>query len=82
MTDDDVPLLPGEVLGYRVWRMGVGALASYVSVHPDAETVWRPGVVQARCRRGHDAPHPGCSCGLHGGPQLDFERGSILVDLF
>jgi len=63
---EDVPLLPAEVLGFRVWRMGDGALASYVSVHPDADTVWaRPGVVEARCRQGHVAPYAGCTCGLH-----------------
>jgi len=62
---DDVPLLPGEVLGYRVWRMGDGGLMSYVSVHPDARTVWAPGVVVAGCGHGHEAPHVGCFCGLH-----------------
>jgi hypothetical protein len=65
VTDDDVPLLPGEVLGYRVWRMHDGALMSYVTVHPDARTAWAPGIVEARCRRGHEAPFPGCFCGLH-----------------
>jgi len=63
---DDVPLLPEEVIGYRVWRMGEdGELLSYVSVHPDAATVWVPSDVTARCRHGHDAPAVGCSCGLH-----------------
>ena len=62
---DDVPLLPGEVLGYRAWRMGDGELMSYVAVHPDAQTAWAPGVVVARCRHGHEAPHTGCTCGLH-----------------
>lgn len=62
----DVPLLPAEVIGYRVWRMGSdGELRSYVSVHPDAGTVWTPGDVTARCREGHEAPGLGCSCGLH-----------------
>lgn len=62
---DDVPLLPGEVLGYRAWRMRDGELVSYVAVHPDARTVWAPGVVVASCLHGHDAPHNGCTCGLH-----------------
>jgi len=62
---EEAPLLPGEVLGYRVWRMGDGGLMSYVSVHPDARTVWAPGVVVAACRHGHEAPHSGCVCGLH-----------------
>jgi hypothetical protein len=61
----DVPLLAGEVLGYRAWRLGDSGLVSYVAVHPDSHTVWRPGVVVARCRHGHEAPHAGCSCGLH-----------------
>ena len=61
----EVPLLPGEVLGYRVWRLGDSGLVSYVSVHPDAQTVWAPGVVVAACRHGHEAPYAGCSCGLH-----------------
>jgi hypothetical protein len=65
---DDVPLLAEEVLGYRAWRLGDdGQLMSYVAVHPDARTVWAPGVVVARCRHGHDAPHVGCGCGLHAG---------------
>ncbi len=62
----DVPLLAAEVLGYRAWRLGEGGeLASLVSVHPDARTVWKPGDVVARCRLGHDAPHAGCTCGLY-----------------
>jgi len=63
--EDDVPLLPGEVLGYRVWRMWDGELVSQVAVHPDAQTAWLPGVAVGRCRHGHEAPHPGCTCGLH-----------------
>lgn len=62
---DDTPLLAGEVLGYRVWRMGESGLVSYVSVHPDARTVWAPGVVVASCRNHHRAPYVGCQCGLH-----------------
>jgi hypothetical protein len=62
---DEVPLLPEEVLGYRVWRLRDGELLPYVSVHADAQTVWAPGVVVARCRHGHEAPHVGCTCGLH-----------------
>ncbi len=63
---DDVPLLPAEVLGYRTWRLGDdGGLASVVSVHPDARSAWTPGDVVARCRHGHEAPHPGCTCGLY-----------------
>jgi len=61
----DVPLLPGEVLGYRAWRMGDDGLVSYVAIHPDARTAWTPGVVAAACRHDHQAPHPGCTCGLH-----------------
>ena len=59
-------LLPAEVIGYRVWRLGgAGALLPQVSVHPDGATIWRPGDVTAACRHGHVAPAPGCSCGLH-----------------
>lgn len=62
----EVPLLPAEVIGYRVWRLGDdGKLRSYVSVHPDVAIVWTPGDVTALCRHGHVAPSPGCSCGLH-----------------
>ena len=54
---DDVPLLPAEVIGYRVWRIADDMrLRSYVSVHPDADTLWNPGEVTARCYRGHTAP--------------------------
>ena len=64
---DDVALLPAEVIGYRVWRLGDDlGLLPYVSVHPSADGVWTPGVVRASCERGHDAPGRGCSCGLHG----------------
>lgn len=64
---DDVALLPAEVIGYRVWRLdGVGGLLPYVSVHDDPRGIWAPGVVTARCERGHAAPALGCSCGLHG----------------
>jgi hypothetical protein len=61
----DVPFLAEEVLGYRAWRMSDGELMSYVAVHPDARTVWAPGVVVARCRHGHQAPCVGCACGLY-----------------
>jgi hypothetical protein len=62
----DAPLLPAEVIGYRVWRLSAdGELASAVSVHPDARSVWMPGDVEARCRHGHEAPYPGCTCGLY-----------------
>jgi hypothetical protein len=65
-VSDDVPLLPAEIVGYRAWRLDDdGRLRSYVSVHPDAATVWTPGDVTARCRHGHEAPAIGCSCGLH-----------------
>jgi hypothetical protein len=64
----DVPFLAEEVLGYRAWRLGDdGELMSYVAVHPDAGTVWAPGVVVARCRHGHEAPYAGCTCGLYAG---------------
>lgn len=62
----DAALLPAQVVGYRVWRIGDdGDLRSYVAVHPDGATVWTPGDVTARCERGHEAPAIGCSCGLH-----------------
>lgn len=62
----DVPLLPAEVVGYRVWRLGdQGELRSYVAAHPDAATRWTPGDVTAMCRHGHAAPSFGCSCGLY-----------------
>lgn len=64
---DDVALLPAEVIGYRVWRLdALGGLLPYVSVHDGAGGLWAPGVVVARCERGHVAPALGCSCGLHG----------------
>lgn len=62
---DDAPLLAGEVLGYRVWRMGDEELVSYVALHPDGQTAWAPGIAQARCHHGHRAPYAGCTCGLH-----------------
>lgn len=63
----DVPLLPAEVVGYRVWRLaGDGRLLPYVSVHGASGGLWGPGTVAASCEQGHLAPAPGCSCGLHG----------------
>lgn len=64
---DDVPLLPAEVVGYRVWRLADdGSLLPYVSVHAASGGLWRPGTVTASCEQGHRAPATGCSCGLHG----------------
>ncbi len=63
---DEAPLLPAEVIGYRVWRIGDDCdLRSYVATHPDEATVWAPGDVTATCARGHGAPASGCTCGLH-----------------
>ena len=63
VNDDDVPLLPGEVLGYRVWRLQDGAphvLRDRPSRRADA---WAPGVVEASCRHGHEAPRRAACAG-------------------
>lgn len=57
-------LVAGELRGYRQFDLVDGAL--YPVVHT-AQGPWEGGVHRAACARepGHDAPVPGCTCGLY-----------------
>jgi hypothetical protein len=64
------PDLIEPVIGFRNWRIVDGVLTS-----PYAGTAWHEPLLCARCLDGeHDAPHPGCDCGVsaYHGPQVRF----------
>jgi hypothetical protein len=85
------PDLIEPVVAFRGWRVEDGALVS-----PLVPVRWEDGTAVARCRRaelerggegpsppgaGHEAPHPGCGCGIHAYfepraavPEIDFRR--------
>ncbi|HXF37399.1 MAG TPA: hypothetical protein VNO17_09490 [Actinomycetota bacterium] len=75
----DVPDGIAPVEGYRAWAVGLGRLWSPAA--PVKEAWPLPGPLRARClpraespllpppppaRPPHEAPHPGCGCGIYG----------------
>jgi hypothetical protein len=68
-TQGLAPDLIAPVIGYRDWRVTEDGLTS-----PHTGAVWLEHTMHATClptrvedliRPEHDAPHPGCSCGIH-----------------
>ena len=61
------PLIPGPLYGLRTWRV-VDTDEGERLAAPHRGTLWPPGVwLEARCERAdHQAPAPGCDCGVHG----------------
>ncbi len=78
---------PGEVLGYRAWRLEGHELASLNA----SRAQWKLGPNKADCRREeygepwdgppHAAPHPDCACGLYAwhDPPSHWALGSDVV---
>ena len=78
---------PGEVLGYRAWRLEGHELASLNA----SRARWKLGPNKADCRREeygepslgppHPAPHPDCACGLYAwhDPPSHWADGSDVV---
>lgn len=62
------------VVGWRYWQLqpATGLLRSVTH----RRFVWRPGLVlRAACLLDvHDAPAPGCACGIHASPSLEALR--------
>lgn len=65
MTDEDVPLVPAELRGYREFALREDGLGPVVH---RASGAWADGVHHARCSTGaeHAAPARDCTCGLYG----------------
>lgn len=71
---NDVPDLPGAVLGYRWWIARDGRLLSPYRVH--IEHVWEPGVNTAICLGQcpdfqREPVNADCECGLYGWQRLN-----------
>jgi hypothetical protein len=60
----EIPLVPGPVYGLRTWRVVVEDGRERLA-GPQRRTVWDAGWVHAGCGEGHEAPDPGCRCGIH-----------------
>ncbi len=64
----DAPLVPGPIYGLRTWDVETASEGERLSA-PQRGTAWPPGGdwLTATCIRpeGHDAPAPGCECGIH-----------------
>jgi hypothetical protein len=71
-------------VGWKVWRVGQGAEGTrlrsvlYGDLWPEGEPV------EAHCKRllrsEHDAPCPGCGCGIHAGRELSAWEHYLTVD--
>jgi integrase len=57
------PLIPGPLYGLRTWRVMDGERLA----GPHLRTAWPEGGewLRAGCEQPHDAPAPGCDCGVH-----------------
>ena len=67
------------IIAWRAWALTGHHDGTNLLLRPVAKRArtWRPGeVVEASCRssRWHDAPDPGCTCGLHGTHGLEVLR--------
>jgi hypothetical protein len=78
------PDVPAAVIGWRRWRLEKGLRAPTL-VSPITSSRWRARVEKsASCRfGGHDAPAPGCGCGLYAVAALSpllraFSPGEVL----
>ncbi|GAA4993198.1 hypothetical protein WHI96_11755 [Pseudonocardia tropica] len=66
-SDGTAPDVAGVVVGWRCWRVTGPAAAPRLRSPVHVATEWPPGgALVARCElRGHEAPDPACTCGLH-----------------
>jgi hypothetical protein len=64
------------VAGFRAWTFGPDAQLRPVEFGAAFLDAWAPGVTTAWCSRGHAAPDPGCTCGLHAHTDLPARAGS------
>jgi hypothetical protein len=72
----DVALVPGPLYGLRTWRVVQDAGGERLA-GPQRGTPWPSGRgwLRATCGEGHDAPAPGCRCGIHAWhPRAAFAR--------
>jgi hypothetical protein len=62
----DRPLVPGPLYGLRTWRVVRDGAGERLTA-PQRGTTWPsgPGWAHAWCAAGHQAPAPGCRCGIH-----------------
>ena len=68
------------VLGWRYWQLKPAGAALRSVTHRRIE--WRPqAALRAVCLiGGHDAPAPGCACGVHAAPELaELRAGGLCV---
>jgi hypothetical protein len=76
MCTGEPALVPGELRGYRMWRVRSGQLVANNSFNGE----WMRGRLDAICRRSdmtkpsHDAPAEGCGCGIYGWYRPDEAR--------
>lgn len=61
------PDVAGVVVGWRCWRVAGPATAPRLRSPVHVATEWPPGgALAAHCElRGHEAPDPACTCGVH-----------------
>ena len=80
LTSVDHRSAEDPVLGWRYWQFQPATAVLRSVTHRRIE--WRPGaVLRAVCLiGGHDAPAPGCACGIHAAPGLaELRAGGVCV---
>jgi hypothetical protein len=63
----DTPLVPAPVYGLRTWTVRGERPDERLAGAYRAAAPWPAGgaSIEAACAKGHSAPAPGCSCGVH-----------------